>query len=250
MNKRIFLIIIVIASFAAGCSKKANISKFSKKNKLEVQNLDFEYLNSRAKVRYDDGSKRVNLNANIRVKKDSIIWVSLSPVFGIEVARGIITPDSLVLVNRIDQEYEVHNYTSLSKRFNFNIDFELIQSMLLGNMPEGIATEDKLRKQKDQLLIKQLIGHYSIENYISAETMKLKKVFIEEVPTHNTLHFEYDNFNVVEKNVFPFSSNILLSYNTETSKSYTKIDIDHSRVNLQKENLSFPFDIPEKYDRR
>ena len=250
MSKKIFVLIIVLSSFIAGCSKKSNISKFSRKNKLEVQNFDFTYLNSRAKVRYDDGSKRINLNANIRIKKDSIIWVSLSPVFGIEVARGIITPDSLVLVNRIDQEYEVHNYQSLSKKFNFNIDFELIQSMLLGNMPQGIANRDKLKKENDQFLIKQLIGSYSIENYISPETMKLQKVFIEEVPTHNTLHFEYDNFNIVEKSVVPFSSNILLSYNSETSKSYTKIDIDHSRINLQKENLSFPFDIPEKYDRR
>lgn len=249
MSRYIFLVFLVFISFLFSCSKKVNLSNFKKK-KFEIQNIDFQYLNSRARVRFENDQRSLSLNANIRIKKDSIIWVSLSPVLGIEIARGLITSDSVVLLNRMDQEYEVYDYAGLSSKFNFSIDYQLIQSMLLGNMPMDLNLKDNAKKKDDLLMIEQLVGGYLIENYISPKTMKLRRVFIEEVPTRNTLNFEYDNFHLVEKSVFPYSSDILLSYNSQDKKSFTKINIDHNRVNLKEVSMSFPFSIPDKYIRR
>jgi len=248
MNKiiAIFLIAIVLVS----CSKKVSISDFGK-NKFKVQNIDFQNFSSKAKIRYDNGDRNLSLNASIRIKKDSIIWVSLSAFLGLEVARGLITPDSMVLINRIENEYEVMNYKELSEKFNFNIDYSLIQAMLLGNMPREVNLKDELKKDKDVITVSQMMDQYLVENYINAKTLKLERVFIEEIPTKNTLNFAYGDFERLEKNVFPYSSDIVLSYNNDTgNNSQTKINIDHNKIALQNTALSFPFEIPDKYHRR
>lgn len=247
MNK--ILAFALLALILVSCSKKVLVSDYGK-NKFKVQNIDFETFNSRAKIRYNNGSKNLSLNANIRMKKDSVIWVSLSAFLGIEVARGLITPDSMVLINRIDQDYEVMDYKELSKKFNFDIDYNLIQAMLLGNMPRELNIKDELQQDKDVVTVKQLLDQYMVENYINSKTLKLERVFIEEIPTRNTLNFDYGDFNMLEKNIFPYSSDILLTYNSGTSNSQTEINIDHNKVDLQNTDLSFPFEIPEKYDRR
>jgi hypothetical protein len=247
MNKIIAL--VLIALILVSCSKKVLVSDYGK-NKFEVQNLDFDTFNSRAKVRYDNGDKSLSLNANIRMKKDSVIWISLSAFLGIEVARALITPDSMVLINRLDQEYEVMSYKQLSNQFNFEIDYELIQAMLLGNMPRELNLRDELKKEKDVVTVRQLLDQYLVENYINSKTLKLERVFIEEIPTKNTLNFAYGDFNMLEKNIFPYSSDILLTYNTSTGNSKTEIKIDHNKVEIQNTELSFPFEIPDKYHRR
>ncbi|MFW5759834.1 MAG: DUF4292 domain-containing protein [Cyclobacteriaceae bacterium] len=247
MNKivALFLISLILVS----CSKKVLIRDVGKK-KFEVQNIDFETFNSRAKIRYDNGDKSLSLNANIRIKKDSVIWVSLSAFLGIEVARALITPDSMILINRLDHEFEVMSYRDLSSKFNFEIDYDLIQAMLLGNMPRELNLRDELKKNKEVVTVRQLLDQYLVENYINSKTLKLERVFIEEIPTKNTLNFAYGGFNKLEKSIFPYSSDILLTYNTSSGSSQTEINIDHNKVDIQNTDLSFPFEIPEKYHRR
>ncbi|MBK8414658.1 MAG: DUF4292 domain-containing protein [Bacteroidetes bacterium] len=38
---------------------------------------------------------RIHLNINLRIKTDSLTWISKSPLLGIEVARVMITRDSV-----------------------------------------------------------------------------------------------------------------------------------------------------------
>ena len=45
------------------------------------------------------------LSINIKNRKDSIIWLSASGPFGIEIIRAQLTPDSIYFVNRINKTY-------------------------------------------------------------------------------------------------------------------------------------------------
>ncbi|MGK7393351.1 MAG: DUF4292 domain-containing protein [Candidatus Cyclobacteriaceae bacterium M3_2C_046] len=245
------VVLLGIIVTGSSCSKKVSVSDYYKKNKkFEIQHFDFDYLSSRARVRYNDGSKNMVLNANIRIKKDSIIWVSLSPALGIEVARGLITPDSIAFLNRVEKEYKVYDYALLSKQFNFNINFHLLQSMILGNMPKETNLNDRMKKNKGYYLVEQEIGPFTIENYISSKTMKVEKVIMMEHPSNNSLVFAYDDFQVIEKMIFPYSSDISLNYHTADAEASTKVNIAYSRIDLGDEKLNFPFNVPDKYDKK
>lgn len=114
-NRLLVLIILVIAS---SCSRKVTVTdpNFVRDNKLVFSVPEFDYLNTRTKIQYRDEDRNVSTSANIRIKKDSIIWMSLTPLFGIEVARALVTQDSLVLMNRLNKEYMVYDFKNLSEK--------------------------------------------------------------------------------------------------------------------------------------
>ena len=68
------------------------------------------------------------------MKKDSLIWISVTGV-GFEVARGLITKDSIVFMDKFHKEYFAFNYEQLSKKYNFDLNFALLQSIIIGNLP-------------------------------------------------------------------------------------------------------------------
>ena len=251
MNKLYFTSLFLILLVSLSCSKKIRVADLVDTENFELHMFDFDELDSRARIRYDDGRQRVSLNATIRMKKDSVIWISLSPMLGIEVARGMITQDSVMFMDRINQEYRVYDYQTLSKQFNFRLNYQIIQSILIGDMPWEADNRDKFRKVKDHYILLQEDGPIKIENYISPESMKVEKIFMTETPTKNNLTFEYRNFQVLERKIFPYSSNIILNYFNFNKEYTTSINIDHSKVAVDGKNeLSFPFIIPERYARK
>lgn len=248
---RILIASAAIALLFTSCAKKVRISDIETR-KFELQTLDFDYLDSRSRIKFDDGRKRIALNANIRIKKDSVIWISLSPMLGIEVARAMITRDSVILLDRINQEYVEMDFVTLSNDFKFGLNYDLIQSFILGELPWETTLDDRFRRVKGQYLLKQEVGRILVENYIGQETMKLEKVLMKEEVSRNNLTCSYTNFQPVDrKKVFPYSSDVVLNYYNMNKQFTTSINIDHNKVEVDGKNkLSFPFNIPEKYARK
>jgi hypothetical protein len=250
---RINIVVVLLLSivFVTSCSKRLRISDIVDPNNFEMQTFTFDQLDTRARIRYDDGRQKVALNATIRMKKDSVIWISLSPMLGIEVARGLITQDSVIFMDRINQEYTVFDYKGLSEHFNFKLNYHIIQSILIGEIPWEAKLDDRVRRSKDHYLLRQEIGRIQVDNYISPESMKVERIHMRENPSKNNLTFEYRNFQVVERKIFPYSSNIVLNYFNFNREYTTSINIDHSKVEVDgKNSLSFPFIIPDRYARK
>ena len=249
MSNRILILLFLI--LANACSRKALVSDrdFVKNNELVFSIPEFDYLNTKTRIQYKDGERNVSTSANIRIKKDSIIWMSLSPLLGIEVARAMITQDSLVLLNRLNREYMVYDFDTLSETFQFDIDYHLIQSLILGNMPIAYQERNEIVSSKQYYIIKQQSGSYSIENYINRELMKLQKVEVSEDPKKNRMVMEFEDHKEVEVFSIPFHSLINVDYEHGTEMKSTQINIKHGRAELASA-LRFPFEIPSRYVRK
>lgn len=65
----------------------------------------------------------------MRVKEDSIIWVSLSKV--VELGRMTLTPDSICIYVRFSQRYYRGDYATLNTYSGYHIDYASIQEILL-----------------------------------------------------------------------------------------------------------------------
>jgi hypothetical protein len=253
MNKSIFFSLLILSTIFFGCSKK--ISKVETRpiegKKFGVEELDFQFLETRARIMYDDGNTRQSANANIRIKKDSIIWFSVSPGLGLEALRGMITRDSLVYINRLNRTYGVYSFESLSKKFNFKLNYDILQAMLLGNLPVEIQGDDRVDRKGDFFLLKQKSNTLKVENQINADTQKLESVLILEKPTNNTLNLRYSDFQQLQRQLFAQSTLITLNYQTKQGTPlHTEIKIDHKHTEIDQEELKFPFYISDKYERR
>lgn len=260
MNKYYWLLFIFLTFLLSACGKKAvGIKSTPTLKEFKVDNVDFEYLTTSSKIKFSNDDKKMSATANIRMKKDSIIWISITPGFGIEAARGLITRDSLVFINRLNKEYSAYNFQDLSKEFNFDINFDLVQSVLLGNMLLEVSPEDKIKKEPEYFVVRQEDGALFIENFVDAQTMKLERVAIVEKEKedefgkktkNNTLNLSYSDFQMLEEKMLPFENMVSLDYQRRGQKKRTEINIQHKKASFTDEVLRFPFSIPEKYEHR
>ena len=62
---------------------------------------------------------------------DSLIYLNLNRS-GIELARVVMTPDSVIYVNKLEHEYYAGDYQFLRRLFGFPLDFDMVQSLLNG----------------------------------------------------------------------------------------------------------------------
>ncbi|WP_460671429.1 DUF4292 domain-containing protein [Larkinella ripae] len=217
-----------------------------------VDQVDFDYLTAKSKVSFKSKEQDINnANVNLRIDKDSLIWLSVSGV-GVEVARALITADSVVIMDRIHREYSVYDYASLSQRFNFNLTFGLIQSLLIGNLPLPQEPAQRVKNEKDFLLLRQHEGKVLVDNYIGEQNRKLKKLLVVEQPTKNSLSLDYEDFTVLNNFLFPYTSLVTVDYKSKNDGQpyQTVLRIRHNKVELTDKNPGFPFSIPPKYQRR
>lgn len=253
MNNALRLALLSLLVLTAGCSKKLTPAVLSVKtlpgDSLSLEEIDFEYLQGKGRMILKDGSKEREVKANIRVRKDSVIWMNFT-VIGVQGGRALINHDSITILNNVANEYYVFDYTELSKKFKFEINYGVIQSAMLGNLLLPRAASDTLEKKTASYLLYQQSKTVEVLNYISAATLKIQKVELRENNTHNSLVINYGNFQPLATKLFPYDGTISLFYKAPAGLLNTTIIFEYSKVELGDKQLRFPFNIPKKYDRR
>ena len=220
--------------------------------RAHVAEIDFRYLTAKSKISFKSPEQDIdNANINIRVRKDSLIWLSVNKL-GIEAVRGLITRDSITIIDKIHREYTVYDFPTLSRQFNFEMNFALLQALIVGNLPLPKRPAQKIKNERDYLLLRQSEGKVLVENYIGEQDRKLKKLMVTEQPTKNTLRLDYEDFTSLNNFLFPYTSLVTLDYKSKSDGQFyqTLLRIKHNKVELVDKNPGFPFTIPANYQRR
>jgi hypothetical protein len=221
-------------------------------SRLNVAEIDFQYLTTRSKLSFKGPKQDLdNASLTIRARKDSLIWLSVSKL-GLEAVRTLITPDSIIVLDKIHKEVISFDFPTLSRQFNFKIDFALLQSILLGNPPYPQQPATVASTSESMVLNRQQAGPILVENYVSVPNQKLTRVLLTDQPTRNTLQITYEDFTSVANVLFPYTDLLSLTYKPRATDQagQTDVQIRHSRVELSDKNPGFPFSVPASYQRR
>ena len=250
MNRLNRLLLFILVFIVLACSKKViTPTTFISSSTLAIEEIDFDYLHGKSRMILKDGNKEREVKANIRVRKDSVIWMNFS-VIGVQGGRALINQDSITIISNVDKEYYVFDYKELSKRFNFDINYKVIQSAMLGNLLMERKAADTVEQKSGTYLLSQSSGHVKVMNYISASNMKIQKVELKEGDTHNSLTINYGDFQPVGNKLFPYNGTINLFYKTAAGLLNTTIIFEYTKAEVGDKELKFPFNIPKKYVRR
>lgn len=245
MNKLIF--VMVLSSILISCTKKPFLFT-SKKDKLEIIDPSFEFLSSKAKFKFDHNDKKVSATANFRIQKDSVIWISITPGLGLEVARVLINRDKVLVLDKLNRNYHDYRFEELSEQYGFEFSFDFIQSVILGSVSVPY-TNEKIDKTSSHYAFEVKKGDFLIQNFIGTHSMKLEKVSVTDDSSKNTISVNYGNFVLVDKEVFPNDIKAVINYGSE-KKPNTEIDISYNKLTIEKIPLAFPFSVPSKYGRK
>jgi hypothetical protein len=241
---------MMLCLLVAGCSKKVTAPlATTPKTVLNIEEIDFDYFQGKARMVLRDANKEREVKANIRMRKDSVIWMTFS-VIGVQGGKALINKDSITIVSTVDKEYFVFPYSELSSRFHFNIDFDVVQAAMLGNPILPRSNRDDVVQESSMYLLKQNQSDVSIVNYVNAASMKIEKVEMKEDASTNSLVINYSNFQPVGDKIFPYNGTINLFYKTLSGLLNTTIIFEYNKAEVGDKELRFPFNIPKRYERR
>ena len=255
--QRFFLLIVLATALSGlGCKKKIipvstapNTPTANKEDdpRVSVNEIDFQFFKAKAKINYVDAVVNQTANVDLRMKHDSLIWMSISKL-GIEGARVMITRDSAYVIDKINNTFEVYDFKALGKRFNFNLSFDILQAAILGNLPIAKDHKERLKvmKDKDYYLLRQRQDSIVVDNYVSIDNFKLKKALFIEPATNNSLTLDYENFALINDVLFPFNSNISLQYQSAKGMYQTMVTIQYLKADMMDKELKFPFNPPAR----
>ncbi|HET7118614.1 MAG TPA: DUF4292 domain-containing protein [Hanamia sp.] len=212
---------------------------------LKKDKIDFKTFSAKAKVQYEDhNGKQPDFNAFIRLQKDSLLWVSISSTFlGIEAFRLYITPDTLIILNKLDKSVEYHPFAYIESIAHIPLDFSLLQNILIGNPVYVGDSIVSYRQTENQILIGTVGDFFKNLLTLSTGDFHLERIKLDDLDLNKnrTAGLFFDNY---EKNSnFDFAT-----YREITVSEKSKVDIRilFKQYEFNKE-LSFPFAIPRNY---
>lgn len=226
---------------------------------LKANELDYTNLSAKFSATLKQDRKETQVTGQIRILRDSIIWVSVSPLLGIEMARLYITTDSIFFINRMESSYFKGSFDNINSIINSSLDYDMLQSFLTGNdfsdydnssFKGGIDNKEytlitsnrrKIRKDnRNNTTINIPLQHI----WLDAETFKINRIMIKESSGQGRKAEAMYKYEKIGDKPVPVSVNFEL----ETKEKKSVVDIDYSRITIDQQ-IQYPFSIPEKYTR-
>ncbi len=148
MNKGKYRYLIVFCCFLAvvitSCKQKQKIvystTPIVEKDNSELFNdivqssISYNSLSSKLNMVVTTGSRSLSSRASLRIVKDDAIQISIQPLFGVEMFRFYIDPDSIVLLDRMNKRYVKESITTLKEQYPIGFDFYTMQSIITNSI--------------------------------------------------------------------------------------------------------------------
>jgi hypothetical protein len=206
---------------------------------------NFSTLYIKSNARYADDKQTQNVTAEIKIKKDEQILISIR-FLGITMAKALITPTSVSYYEKINSSYFEGNFSGLSQWLGTDLDFNKIQNMLIGD-----AIDDLNKGKYTESLIEQTyrLDDISSNNtkksfFFDADKFLVKSQEITQTAENRMIKVAYSDSKVYNEATLP--TNVLI--NTFQKKGKTEINLDYNTVSFNEE-LSFPYSVPNGYKR-
>ncbi|MBC7446824.1 MAG: DUF4292 domain-containing protein [Hymenobacteraceae bacterium] len=225
----------------------------------DVQNFEYQYLQFKGKVQYETSTDKQEAQVSIRMKRDSIIWASVSKV-GFEGVRAVITRDTVVLLDRLHKSYFAGNFKALKRRYHIPVTFDQLQAALVGNYLTGEGAKDV--SESNDTPVQTL--HYeqermAVDQFINREKKRLVKLSVVD-QRGNALTANYQDFKPMKEGStereFPYALllNVLRSPTpspaADVEPKTLLISLNHKAVTVPVGKLEFPLAIPADYERK
>ena len=262
----LFIIFIGALTFSCKVQEKNNVKLKIKTRspnflvkKLKSNEFQFETISAKAAVSViDSADKKKSFKTHIRIRKDSVIWMSITS-FSIEAARVTITKDSVKFINRLNKEYFIGDFSYINRVFGTDLDYQMMEALLIGNSLDFDVNERvnsrvdrkkelyylgtvKKRKVKKELKKEKVkIKGEGLVLWLDPISFKVRELLLTSPGNHRSLAGAYSDYKEVEEQLIPFELRFLL----KATRSNT-LEIKYSKFSSGK-SLAYPFKISSKY---
>ena len=204
--------------------------------RIDSNRIRFETFSAKVKVDYKDSKdKNLDFNAFIRMRKDSVVWVSVIAALGVEAFRVLIRPDSVVIMDKLEKTVKYTTVADLQRITQLPFDFTTLQQLIAGN---PLYMDGALRTFREEAGMVSMFMEgdrfrHLVNFVLPGLTLSRSQLDDVDLLKKRTAHLEYEEFALIAGRIFPGIRRIRLS--------------DQQTVNLRLEFRQVEFDTPQSY---
>lgn len=250
-SKPFLLLLAIFILASCNTSKKVSVGKIDRNSPdflmktLVTNQVNVQWLEGRAKLDFSDENSSLGAMATIRIKKDSVIWASVRKL-GFEVARALVTRDSVYIMDRINNEYDVKGLDYLQSTYNLPANFDAIQAIFLGNPIFFTTTglQSEVAENAYHLYGKSntMDTHY----WLDQNSLQLKEMRFKDLQDSREVNVKFEDYQSLANNQ-KFSYLRKLELNSRQTGN-VKIEMQFSQLEINSPK-DVRFEIPNRYTR-
>ena len=215
--------------------------------KLNGNKVDFKTFSAKVDVDYRGGDdKHYDVNANLRMYRDSLIWVSVNAVFGIEAMRMLITKDSVYLLDKLNKTYLIRRIDYLQEVTGLPLTLSIVQDLLVGN-PVFIDSNIVSYSNNSNTVSLLSIGS-AFKNLVTINgnnnVLLHSKLDDIDISRSRPADLSYDDYESKKNKLFSSKRRI-----TVAEKNKLDISLNFKQYEFN-DDINFPFSIPRNYKGR
>ncbi|WP_229663579.1 DUF4292 domain-containing protein [Pedobacter quisquiliarum] len=229
---------VVKAAPIVSDKKEANVKL------LRSKNINFNTLSMKGKANLRLPGNENTVTVNVRMQRDQKIWMSITALLGIEVARAVITPDSIMVLNKLQNTYVRQPFSYIYRYTSRQVTFKMLQDVLTGNTINTLFNPTSILEQNEQGLwnLKGNEGTLGFNLNFNA-LQKPGQLNLNDSKAAQALKVNYGHYQKVNEFMMPAQ----IAINSMSGNKRVDIDFDFSKIesNVQ---VDFPFKVPKSYE--
>lgn len=215
---------------------------------IQRKRIDYQSFQAKMKVDYwDNEGKGPDLTVVVRMKKDSLIWLSINAtVFSYEPFRVLITPDSVKVLDRKNKEYKARSVAYLRDIIKLPLDFKTLQDVIVGNPIFLDSNIISYRKDPAEITLLSIGDFFRHQISCDQNTYRVTHSKLDEVTLirNLTCDLTYGDYEFSGNQDFSKARSVTV---TDKTKLDIRMEVKQFSFN---ESLSYPFSISKNYVER
>ena len=224
MTRRLYHItgIAILIALLASCSSTKNMKKsHSIEGMTEMEYFEAvisntggrDALTAKMSLSIDvEGKGTTKVNGTLRIKKNEVIQMSITPLLGIEVARAEISPDGILVIDRMNKRYVEVSFAEVKALANVDLDFHSLQALFLnelflpgkGDLTSRDVSSFQMNVEPDGVVLDvKKTKRFSYQFLTQAPEALLKESCIGLMGAPYLLRWRYDGFRPLASLSFP-----------------------------------------------
>lgn len=206
---------------------------------IKLTNAEFTTAMFKGRGKFDQAGGNQSFGYRIHIKKDEMIWASIS-AFGIEGVRILARADSFFVLNRLKDEYYAGGYDYLEEKLGVKLDYQLLQDLLMGNAQ--LYREPTFPGNGVSFAF--VDGDYTLNYFLDQQSQKPSKLEVVSQKQGKISELLYRSYGQSQGQAIPLE----LFFDVFFPKT-TRVELQHKEAVLNATDLSFAFSIPDDFER-
>jgi hypothetical protein len=221
-------------------------------NALIDNSLQYITLSGKLNIEIVMPREIIKSKAHLKIVKDQAIQLSIQPVLGFEMFRMVLSKDTILIIDRMNQQYVLESTRDTNGLEQLDFNFYSLQSLLTNNIlldGKPIVLPSDYRKfsieEKTGMAFVQTMENQRIQYLLSGEYQgKIRSTYIFKPGYQLSLLSEYADFKEIPgAQLFPMQMRIVLkgalANALDLKFSYSGIELNNDFV--------LNFEVPSKY---